>query len=94
MKHCPKCDQTFPRADFGTQGYCRVCWRKYNQERRRIRQERVRQEQAHPIARHERMEAEIEELRKILDQKERELVALGKSILASQEQALQDVGGR
>ncbi len=34
-KTCPRCRRTFSLREYGSQGYCRACWREYQAERRR-----------------------------------------------------------
>jgi hypothetical protein len=36
MKKCGKCQREIDLAEFGSQAYCRPCWRAYDAARRRV----------------------------------------------------------
>jgi uncharacterized Zn ribbon protein len=35
MKNCPKCEKWYELEEYGTQTYCRTCWREYDARKRR-----------------------------------------------------------
>lgn len=42
-KHCPKCHQHIPRAEYGKANYCKPCSSAYQREQRQLHPERYRQ---------------------------------------------------
>jgi hypothetical protein len=40
FRKCPRCHESIKRVDYGSQGYCKTCWRDYNREAVKLRSAR------------------------------------------------------
>jgi hypothetical protein len=43
MKKCPKCSRSFSALEYGSQGYCRDCWNRYQALRGRQKRARMKE---------------------------------------------------